>query len=378
MARGRTLATAVGLALVISVTTAISTTPATAVAPSPEQVAAAAYARMSTAQRIGQLLMGAAPVTGSTATARTLLLRYHVGNVLLVGQSYGGTTALAALVAPVRRAVTQGGVLPFVAADQEGGYVQHLRGPGISAIPTALAQGRLAPSTLRADWRIWAAQVRRAGVNLDLAPVADVVPAATGTRNAPIGRWYREYGYTPTTVSPHVDAVVRGMRDVGLVPVAKHFPGLGRATGNTDTTLGVTDPTRRYDAYLAPYRAAIVAGAPAVMVSTAVYPGIDPGRIGAFSHLVVTTMLRRDLGFTGVILSDSLTAASVSRYSYGYRAILALSAGVDILVVSSNAPVPAMTAAITDRMRTSAVFAAVVRTAVIRVLTAKARAGLIP
>ncbi|MDQ1726347.1 MAG: beta-N-acetylhexosaminidase, partial [Frankiaceae bacterium] len=121
-----------------------------AAAPTPAAMAAAAYARMTTAERVGQLFMGAVPATGSTATARTILARYHVGNVILVGKSTAGVQATATLVAPVRRGATYEKVLPFVAADQEGGLVQHLTGPGFSTIPTALHQGTLSTTTLRA------------------------------------------------------------------------------------------------------------------------------------------------------------------------------------------------------------------------------------
>jgi len=269
-------------------------------------------------------------------------------------------------------------VLPYVAVDQEGGYVQHLKGSGYSTIPTALRQGGIAPSNLRSDWGRWAGQLKRSSVNVDLAPVADVVPSSIGTSNQPIGRYYREYGHTPTRVSTHVAAVVRGVRDAGIGTTVKHFPGLGRATGNTDTKAGVTDPTRRGDPFLAPYQRAVDADAPMVMVSTAIYPHIRAHVIGAFSHFIVTTMLRHDLGFNGVIVSDSLTTVSVSSRSYGYRAVHALDAGVDILLVTDNAAVGPMASAIVSRMKSDATFASVVKTAVLRVLNAKARAGLIP
>jgi beta-N-acetylhexosaminidase len=268
-------------------------------------------------------------------------------------------------------------VRPWVAVDQEGGYVQHLTGSGFSTIPTALRQGQLATDQLRADWKIWAAQLHRAGINLDLAPVADVVPANVGTRNQPIGRYYREYGYTTSVVGPHVSAAAQGMAQAGVAAAAKHFPGLGRATGNTDAASGVTDPTTRHDPCLAAFRSAITAPVPFVMVSTAIYPNIAPHTIGAFSHLIVTTMLRYDLGFSGVIVSDSLLAKSVSAYSYASRAILSLDAGVDILLITNDSPLAAMVSAITQRMATHSDFASVVKAAVMRVLTAKAKAGLI-
>jgi beta-N-acetylhexosaminidase len=370
-----------GLALLAAASVALTTpTPVLAdrgPAKSPATIAADAYAHLSAAQRIGQLLMVGVPDTGSPRKTLALLRRQSIGNVILINQSAAGVDGVAALVARVRRATTQGGVSPYVAVDQEGGEVQHLKGPGFATIPTAVRQGQLATSTLRAKWDRWGRQLRRAGVNLDLAPVGDVVPASVGTANKPIGQYYREYGSRPGQVSSHVAAVVHGLRDVGVGSTAKHFPGLGRATGNTDSTAGVTDPTTSTDGYLAPYKRAISVHVPVVMVSTAIYPNIDPGRIGAFSHRIVTEMLRDQLGFAGLIVSDSLNARSVDGYAAGDRAILALDAGVDLVLVTKRAQVAAMTAAIADRMSGDADFARVVRTAVMRVLQAKASAGLI-
>jgi beta-N-acetylhexosaminidase len=139
----------------------------------------------------------------------------------------------------------------------------------------------------------------------------------------------------------------------------------------------VTDPTTADDSYLAPYKRAISVGVPDVMVSTAIYPNIDPGHIGAFSHAIVTELLRYQLGFTGLIVSDSLNAKSVGGYAPGDRAILALDAGVDLIVMTKRQPVSAMVSAIADRMKGDADFARVVKNAVMRVLAAKAAAGLI-
>jgi beta-N-acetylhexosaminidase len=332
---------------------------------------------MTQSQRVGQLFMGAVPATGSARRARHRLARYDVGNVILVGQYVGGTGEISTRIARARRAGVQSQVQPFVAVDQEGGQVQHLAGAGFSTIPTALRQGALSTTRLRSDWSTWAGQLRRVGVTLDLAPVGDVVPASVGTENQPIGRYQREYGHQPAGVARHVKAVVHGIRDAGVDSTVKHFPGLGRATGNTDVTVGVNDPTTPHDRYLKPYRAAIHAGVPFVMVSTAIYPNIDPGVVGTFSHLITTTMLRHQLGFTGVIISDSLSAVSVSRYSYAERAVLALDAGVDVLLVSVSKGIAAMRSAVIARMGTDAAFASVVKTAVMRVLVAKAKAGLI-
>jgi beta-N-acetylhexosaminidase len=113
------------------------------------------------------------------------------------------------------------------------------------------------------------------------------------------------------------------------------------------------------------------------MVSTAIYPNIDPGVIGAFSHPIVTELLRDKLGFQGLIVSDSLNTVAVGAYTPGDRAILSLDAGVDIILVTKTAPVGPMATAIRARTASDADFARVVKNAVMRVLLAKAKAGLV-
>jgi beta-glucosidase-like glycosyl hydrolase/drug/metabolite transporter (DMT)-like permease len=345
--------------------------------PSPAKLAAAAYSRMTPQQRIGQLFMVGASDYKSTSTARAVMARYYVGSAIFIGLTHAGVDAVADHIRPVRKTTTQAGVAPFISVDQEGGEVQHLQGPGFWTMPTALKQGQRDTTTLRGNWMHWSRQLRRAGVNLDLAPIGDTVPASVGRSNQPIGRYDREYGYTPEVVSPHIVAAIHGMHDAGIGSTVKHFPGLGRATGNTDTARGVTDPTTSTDAYLAPYQVAIKAGVPAVMVSTAIYPNIDPGVIGAFSHPIVTELLRDKLGFQGLIVSDSLNTVAVGAYTPGDRAILSLDAGVDIILVTKTAPVGPMATAIRARTASDADFARVVKNAVMRVLVAKAKAGLV-
>src|SRR4051794_489633 len=179
-----------GLALLLVLLGSL-TVPAAAASDSAAATAKAAYARMTPAQRVGQLIMAMVPSTGSSKRLRTMLAAHHVGNVVLIGQSSAGTAGVSTVVGRVRRVTTQAAVRPYVAVDQEGGFVQHLKGTGFSSIPTALRQGRIATTTLRSDWKRWGTQLKAAGINLDLAPVADVVPSSVATANQPIGRYYR-------------------------------------------------------------------------------------------------------------------------------------------------------------------------------------------
>ncbi|NYG08625.1 beta-N-acetylhexosaminidase [Phycicoccus badiiscoriae] len=373
---------ALAIALVAGVTTTVTTTAAAGAAATPDSLARAAFTRMTEVQRIGQLFMVGTPATGLTAGAASAITSRHVGNLILTGRTYAGAAPVRYLAASADRLTTAGataGVPLYVAADQEGGQVQVLQGPGFSRMPTALTQGSWTDTTLTADARIWGRQLTRAGVDLNLAPVVDTVPASLGTRNIPIGHYFREYGYTPAVVAAKGSDVVRGERSVGLAVTAKHFPGLGHVTANTDTTGGVTDSvTTRTSGDLAPFRSAIAAGARVVMVSLAAYSKIDPARPAAFSPTVVTGMLRTDLGFTGVVMSDDLgNARQVAAWSPGARATSFIAVGGDIVLTVNSSVLPAMVDAVSARAASDPAFRAKVDAAAYRVLLAKAADGML-
>jgi beta-N-acetylhexosaminidase len=343
----------------------------------PRAVARAAYQRLTKRERVGQLFIVGILTTRPDPADVRALRKARGGNVFLVGNSTDGRQAVRTVVARLRKAARHNGVRPFIGADQEGGMVQHLRGPGFSRMPTALRQGRLSLSQLRQDARRWGRQLRTAGVNLDLAPVADTVPASVGVHNKPIGRFHREYGHTPRRVRTHVAAVVHGMLAARVQTAVKHFPGLGRATGNTDTRRRVTDPTRPHGPYLTPYRAGIDAGAPFVMVSSAIYPHIDPGTRACFSSRIIRGMLRKQQSFRGVVVSDSMSAKSVAWIRASDRAIRFLRAGGTMVLDTNAQALPRMVRAVRTTMRHDDGFATLIRHNVMRVLLAKARAGLI-
>lgn len=387
MERGRPTRTAAVLgALTIALTTTMTTMLTTGSSPgfaaTPASLAQAVFTRMTEAQRIGQLFMVGTPATGLSAAAASAISAHHVGNVVLTGRTYAGAAPVRYLAASADRLTTAAataGVPLYVSADQEGGQVQVLQGAGFSRIPSALTQGTWTDATLTANARSWGRQLSRAGVDLNLAPVVDTVPASLGTKNTPIGHYYREYGYTPTVVGAKGSDIVRGERSVGLAVTAKHFPGLGHVTANTDTTAGVTDRvTTRTSGDVAPFRSAITAGARMVMVSLAVYSRIDAARPAAFSPTVIAGMLRADLGFTGVVVSDDLgNAKQVAAWSPGTRATSFIAAGGDIVLTVNPAVLPAMVTAVSAKAASDPAFRAKVNAAAYRVLLAKATDGLL-
>ncbi|MFC6704555.1 glycoside hydrolase family 3 N-terminal domain-containing protein [Flexivirga alba] len=338
------------------------------------------YGELTSAQRVGQLLM--VGLTHDDQSYVHALMKYdHVGNIVLLGGWSGNSTV--GHISDANQGLTStawtGNIPLFIAADQEGGYVQQLKGTGFTTLPTALTQGTWSSSYQASTAAKVGQQLRDVGVNVNLAPVSDTVPQSLGTRNGPIGHYYREYGYTPSVVSRAVTNVVHGLNSRGEIATLKHFPGLGRITNNTDTSsTGITDnTTTSTDAYLTPFKSGITAGAGMVMIGLAWYPKIDSANQAAFSPKIIKTILRGNLGFHGVVVSDSLSAVAVQHVSVGDRAVRFIAAGGDIALTGAPHDVPTMEAAILARMKTSSTFASQVSAAVHRVLTLKSQHGLL-
>jgi beta-N-acetylhexosaminidase len=340
------------------------------------------YGRLTEAQRVGQLfLVGLSGDVAGPITAAALR-EYHFGSLLLATDTTEGAPLVAGATAHMRSLAssrTTGGVRFFIAANQEGGSVQALKGTGFSAMPSALTQGSWAAGTLRERAAGWGRELRAAGVNLDLAPVLDVVRSGTASSNAPVGELDREFGFSPDVTGSHGVAFISGMASAGVASVGKHFPGLGRVLGNTDFTSGVTDTvTTSTDPYLRSFQTAISAGVPFVMVALATYTKIDASRLAVFSPAVMR-LLRQRLGFGGVIVSDDLgDAAAVSGVPLGERATEFVAAGGDMVISQSLAPAETMASAVLSRASSDTAFRALVDAAALRILMAKQSYGLLP
>jgi beta-N-acetylhexosaminidase len=372
-------------------------TPAASLVPPPSGPSATATAQPTTtpscatvtfesltdAQRIGQLFVIGLIKDRLDATERTAIADLHFGSMAFTTQTSIGAAAVRRITDAVQSLATPANtrsVRFFIAANQEGGLIQGLSGPGFERIPSALDQGSMAPSVLRQKAGRWGRQLAAAGVNFNFAPVADVVPPGTDDENAPIGQLEREFGHDPDAVASHVSAFIAGMRTAGIATSAKHFPGLGRVAGNTDFTSGVVDDvTTRDDPFIEPFVTAITRRVPFVMVSLATYDRIDPAHLAAFSKTVITGMLRGDLGYRGVVISDAIGGtAAVKSIPPADRAIDFLTAGGDMIISNQAEPATAMAHAIAARASTDDAFRKRVDDAVRHVLQAKDQAGLLP
>ncbi|MGY1727094.1 glycoside hydrolase family 3 N-terminal domain-containing protein [Geodermatophilus sp. SYSU D01062] len=336
----------------------------------------AALSGMDRRAQVAQLFVVGVPL--EDLSPGDALVAEGVGGVFLAGRSQAAATDLAAVTGRWTDAAP--GPRPWIAVDQEGGQVQALQGPGFDRLPPADEQGQLPPEQLTALAGTLGAQLAAAGINLDLAPVADVVPAGTEAANDPIGAFGRQYGNTAADVVPDVRAVVDGLAAHGVTATLKHFPGLGLVDANTDEAAGVTDDvtTANSEQVAAFGELARSAADPFVMLSSATYPRLDPGAPATFSRQVVTTLLRGFLGFDGVVITDDVgAAAAFEDVPPGDRAVRFLEAGGTLVLTVTEDVYPEMRDAVVARAEADPEFSATVDAAVRTALTAKAEAGLL-
>lgn len=332
---------------------------------------------MSQEHQAGQLFMMGVDTVGLSDAARRLINDGRAGSVVLLGNSDAGSEDIAQLTAEISGLVPE--TMPvLIAVDQEGGKVTRLRGPGFSDIPSAVEQGKLAEGELRTRAGEWGRELRQAGVHFDLAPVADVVPTGKVDNNAPIGKLKRNFGNDPASVSRSVVEFTQGMQDAGVLTSLKHFPGLGEVTVNTDFGVAEDSDITVDHESLEPFKEGIAAGADTVMISSAVFKLIDPEQEAVFSPAIVTTLLRDQLGFEGVAISDDLGAAvAVDGVSPGQRAVRFFAAGGDLLINADPDLMPEMLEATTTWAAEDPENAERLTQSATRVLELKQKAGLL-
>jgi beta-N-acetylhexosaminidase len=326
---------------------------------------------------IGQLMLVGTPI-GNPDGVDKIISEYDVGGVFLNGRSTASAATIRKEIVKLQSFAPKSDRL-LISLDQEGGEVQALKGSDFPAIPTAVSQGKESASQLKANTTAWAKRLAAVGITLDLAPVSDTVAASLGTKNPPIGAFYREYGFTSSTTAAAIKTVVPAVQSTGVMTTLKHFPGLGRVLYNTDfSKKAVDNVTTAHDPNLQPFIAGIKAGTGAVMISSATYPKLDSKTIATFSEPVITGLLRNQLGFKGMIVSDAMGgAAAVSIVPVGQRAVKFVQAGGDFALTAQYQKAPAMIDGMISEAKASASFAAKIKVAAGSVMRAKYTAGLL-
>lgn len=344
---------------------------------SPAAKASRAIATMSLDERAGQLIMAPMFAGGNPADLSALISTRHVGSVVLIGNWNNGTAA-AKTAADALQSYAPSGNQLIVSTDQEGGQVQHLKGSGFDTMPSAVAQGQMSADTLRSSAKTWGGQLKQAGINVDLAPVLGTVQVKRSS-NAPIGALNRDFGLDSNGNAQHGIAFIEGMRDAGIGATVKHYPGLGAVTGNTDfTTEGILDTTTTLDdEEIGAFNTTIKQAKPAmVMMSLATYQRIDSSAPAAFSSKIIDGTLRGSVGYDGVVISDSLSAAAVSGIATKDLGVRLVDAGGDLACIGDTSYVTPILDGIIARAQSDPAFAKKVTASATRVMTLKYQMGL--
>ncbi len=304
---------------------------------------AAVMERMSLRERIAQRFITFIPRDFSSQDTEEFLRKNKPGGVVLYPwncRTSGETRSLSRLVHTTLTRAT-GGVGPIICADQEGGRVRALRFDGMIDLPSPHEIGRGGSATLVGLYAyVNAVQMKELGFNMNLAPVLDI--SETGDRSI-VGD--RSYGGDPRRVGDYARAYIAAAAEARLIPVAKHFPGHGITRVDSHGSLPVAEATAAelMETHILPFRAAVEAGIQAVMTAHILYPAIDADRPATLSRRILTDILRRDLGFDGVIISDGLEMGALSK-NYSMRETLrwAIIAGVDLMLAYLRYPIGEM------------------------------------
>ncbi|PZG16365.1 glycoside hydrolase family 3 [Micromonospora craterilacus] len=338
--------------------------PSSAPPDDPATRAAALIADLADEDLVGQVLMpyaygdratevSAGSATGNQAlagvdTPAEMIEKYRLGGLILVGfsaddptQSNQATTnvdnpkQVRELTTGLRTAAGKlpAGAAPFlIGTDQEYGVVTRIT-DGVTMLPSALAAGAAGdPALTEAAWRAAGTELAAMGINLDFAPVADVLV----TRSTVIGS--RSFGADPQRAAEQVGGAVRGLQAAGVAATVKHFPGHGHSADDSHKDLPVLGQPRKTLETEAwpPFTAGIEAGALAVMSAHLDVQSVDPGVAATFSYKLLTEVLRGQLGFQGVVITDGMNMPPARRWSPGEAAVRALKAGNDLILMPPN------------------------------------------
>jgi beta-N-acetylhexosaminidase len=315
----------------------------------------ARLAQLSLEQKVGQLFStyvygnsATAPSAADAAQNRALygvdtgaqvIAKFHLGSVIYFAwtDSLNNPTQIAGLSNGLQQAALDSDGTPLlISTDQEGGNVTRIGAP-LAVPPGNMAVGAtFSPVDSYNMSRATGQQLKAIGITVDDAPVVDVNTNPANTADGP-----RSFGDQAIPVSVLSAASVLGYQSAKVAATAKHFPGLGSTSINTDNGIAVTDETRadfdRND--LPSFRAAIAAGTDEIMAAHIVAPSLDPsGAPASLSKPIVTGLLRNQLHYDGVVVTDALSAAALQNVDPAQRAVQAIEAGVDQALMPTSLP----------------------------------------
>ena len=291
---------------------------------------------LSLKEQAGQMLIAGFEGTTLNAETEDLIVNHHVGGFILFERNYESPEQLHRLLRDMQglAASTPCGLPLFISVDQEGGRIARLKEP-FTSFPTPILLDKIRSEELAREYgRALTAELADVGINMDYAPVLDV---HTNPDNPVIGD--RAFSSDPEWAARLAGAFLHGCRESGMIPVGKHFPGHGDT--HLDSHLDLPTVERSQEELerieLEPFRQTIANGLEAVMTAHVMYPAWDPDHPATFSKTILKTLLRQQLGFEGLIISDDLEMKAVEKYcAFETFAERGVAAGLDVFLVCHN------------------------------------------
>ncbi|MBE2269098.1 MAG: hypothetical protein IAE80_12780 [Anaerolinea sp.] len=302
--------------------------------------------QLTLAQKVAQMFMVTLHGSILTEEGAAFLRQYQPGLVVLFTSNAGTPDAVTRLTNSYQQTMSDVGGIPLlIAVDQEGGVVTRLP-DGFTMFPTPLLITAAGTDMAYAAGRATAEELAAVGINMNLAPVADL---ETNPDNPIITR--RSFGSDPQIVGETISAYIEGSQSLNVLATAKHFPGHGETSEDSHGTLPRLDLSRERleTVELVPFQHAVDAGVAAVMVAHIDYDALDstPGLPASLSPEIVTGLLREQMGFDGLILTDAMDMNAVDLYYNLYDAlVMAVNAGVDVLSMGPGIGLPVVEAGI--------------------------------
>jgi beta-N-acetylhexosaminidase len=333
---------------------------------------AAHLKKMPLRDRIAQRFITYVPRDFTLEETDNLLRETRPAGIILYKWNYKTAEEVKSLTSLIHAASLDAtaGIGPFICVDQEGGRVTAFPFPELVRLPSQFELGRRKDENfIRAVAYVNAVQMMELGCNMNLAPVLDLVE--TGDSSI-IGD--RSYGSDPVLVSAYARAYLEAASAAGLIPVAKHFPGHGVTRIDSHSRLPVVDVALKglLAREIVPFKAAVDAGLPVIMTAHILYPAIDEKYPATLSKRILTDILRKELGFQGVIMSDGLEMGALSRH-YPIKETLktAIEAGVDLILLYTRYDLKEMIAMVEELVREGSLSEAQIDAGTERVLRLK-------
>lgn len=297
----------------------------------PPEILVSPIDEMTLAEKVGQLLMIGVDGTAFSDEMDNLIRNYHVGGIIVMGKNVSTTAEILQLINDSKKANEQNKIPLFISVDEEGGRVSRLPA-GIPKLPASAKIGKQNDETISYRAGSYIAEVlQEFGYNMNFAPVLDI---NNNPGNPVIGD--RSFGADPELVARLGVATMHGMMDNGIISVVKHFPGHGDTVVDSHKALPRVKTTleRLRNVELVPFQQAVDEGVDVVMIAHILFPALDPDYPSSMSPAIITGLLRHDMQFDGLIITDDLTMGAIANdYTVPEAAVQSFIAGSDLLLI---------------------------------------------